>query len=197
LELLDKELLSDKPFSFSAEIYNQLGPSFWRHWGATPTSRNDFPVHDFVLRWQDQVLSQLLSSTTLERLHDSEAKIPADQDAFTTAELLERLTNSVFSEVESIDNGKFTTRKPAVSSLRRNLQRSYLRRLSILAMGYTSAPEDCQTIAFAELSSLKDRIEGLLKRNNIKLDAYSKAHLIESKSRIEKVLEAKLSLLSP
>lgn len=197
LALIENELLSDKPFNFPAEIYNQLGPSFWRHWGASTTSRKDFPVHDFVLMWQDQVLSQLLSSTTLERLHDSEAKIPADQDAFTTAELIDRLTDSVFSEVDSLDKGKFTTRKPAISSLRRNLQRRYLSRLSNIAMGRTSAPEDCQTLAFAELSSLKDRVEGVLKRGNIKLDAYSQAHLMESKSRIEKVLDARLSLLSP
>lgn len=197
LKLIEDELLSDKPFSFPAEIYNQLGPSFWRHWGASTTRRKDFPVHDFVLMWQDQVLSQLLSSTTLDRLHDSEAKIPADQDAFTTAELIDGLTHSIFSEVDSLDKGKFTTRKPAISSLRRNLQRSYLRRLSYLAMGRLGAPEDCQTVAFAELGSLKDRIDGLLKRDNIKLDAYSQAHLIESKSRIEKVLDARLSLLGP
>ena len=69
----------------------------------------------------------LLSSLTLTRLHDSELKVPADQDAFTTAELLERLTKTIFAETDKLE-GEFTNRKPAISSLRRNLQRSYLKK---------------------------------------------------------------------
>ena len=63
-------------------------------------------------------------------------------------------------------------------------------------MGRTFAPEDCQTIAYAELASLKGRIDGLLAKN-VKLDSYSRAHLQESASRIEKVLDARLSLFGP
>jgi hypothetical protein len=76
------------------------------------------------------------------------------------------------------------------------LQREYLRKLSNLAMGRTFAPDDCQTIAFAELSSLEASMSQLLK-SNVKLDSYSRAHLQESASRIGKVLEARLSLSSP
>jgi hypothetical protein len=110
--------------------------------------------------------------------------------------LIERLTKSVFSELGSLDEGDFTNRKPAISSLRRNLQREYLRRLSRLAMGDTFAPDDCQTVAYAELSALEDRIGQLLK-SNVKLDSYSRAHLQESASRIGKVLKAQLTLYSP
>ncbi len=53
--------------------------------------------------WQDRILSQLLSSLTLERMHDAELKAAADADALTTAELLERLTKAVYSEVESTE----------------------------------------------------------------------------------------------
>src|SRR5262249_27256717 len=100
------------------------------------------------------------------------------------------------SEIEKMPEGDYTNRKPAISSLRRNLQRSYLKRLSNLAMGRTGAPQDCQTVAFAELSALEGRINNLLK-NNPKLDAYSKAHLEESANRIHKVLDARLNLVTP
>jgi hypothetical protein len=64
-------------------------------------------------------------------------------------------------------------------------------------MGNTNAPEDCQTIAFAELGALNGRIEALLANGNAKLDSYSRAHLQETSSRIKKVLDARLALSRP
>ncbi|MEX1224951.1 MAG: zinc-dependent metalloprotease, partial [Pirellulales bacterium] len=146
--------------------------------------------------WQDRILQQLLSSLTLTRMHDSELRVPVDQDAFTTAELLERLTNSIFEEVNEVKAGKYTTRKPAISSMRRNLQRSYLKKLSDLALGNTSSPQDCQTIAYMELKQLQERIDKLL-GGKVKLDPYSQAHLEETSARIGKVLDAKLTIHRP
>ena len=102
--------------------------------------------------------------------------MPADQDAFTTAELLERLTAAIFRETEKLDGGKFTNRKPAISSLRRSLQRRYLERLADLAMGNTSAPDDCQTMAYTELEALEARIKQVL-AGKAQLDTYTRAHL--------------------
>jgi hypothetical protein len=197
LTLLEGQVFNDKPFQFPPELYNQLAATHWNHWGIRESLRKDFPVHDVILMWQERILAQMMSSITLERIHDTELKVPADSDAFTTAELVERLTKAVFAEVDAIkDGGNFTNRKPAITSLRRNLQRSYLRSLSHLAMGRTGAPQDCHTIAFAELTSLKGRINDLLTKN-VKLDSYSRAHLQESASRIQKVLDAKLTLSTP
>jgi hypothetical protein len=113
--------------------------------------------------------------------------------------LLQRLTKAIFSEVEATKEGDYSNRKPAISSMRRNLQRSYLRELSELALGATNAPQDCQTIAYAELTYLRQRIQSLLDNQPVasKLDAYSRAHLQESAARIEKVLDARIQLPSP
>ncbi len=196
LKLLEDEVFSAKTYQFPDKIYNFLAPSRWNHWGTTSGFRKDFPLHQYILMWQTQIIAHLTSSTTLERIHDAELKTPANVDVLTTAELLERLTKSIFAEVDSVKQGKYSNRKPAIRSLRRNLQRSFLRRLSRLAMGDTLAPDDCQTIAFAELTSLKGRIDRVLK-GKVKLDSYSRAHLQESSSRIGKVLDAKLALTSP
>ena len=197
LKLLEEQVFSDDPFDFPSELYNYLAGSNWRHWGQSRFAvRKDFPLHDVISMWQTRVLSQLLSSTTLGRMHDTEFKVPSDQDVLTTAELIERLTKSIFSELDTVEEGDFTNRKPAVSSLRRSLQREHLRMLARLAMGDTVAPDDCQTIAFAELSALEARIGQLLK-SNVKLDSYSRAHLQETESRINKVLSAELSLFRP
>jgi len=197
LALLEEQVFSDNPFQFPPELYRYLAKSNWQHWGVSSSfTRKDFPVHDVISIWQSRVLDQLLSSVTLERMHDTEFKTPATQDVLTTAELIERLTNSIFAELGTVQEGDYTNRQPAISSLRRNLQRDYLRRLSRLAMGSTFAPDDCQTIAFARLSSLEAQIGQLLK-SNVKLDSYSRAHLQETGSRIRKVLDAQLTLSRP
>jgi hypothetical protein len=211
LALLEEHVFSHKPYEFPPEIYNYLATTRWSHWGIRGDARKDFPIHDVILEWQSQVLSHLLSPVTLERIHDAEIKVSADTDVLTTAELIERLTKAIFSELDSVKEGEYTNRKPAINSLRRNLQRDYLRRLAGLAMGSGgglqlsflgisfgggSAPDDCQTIAYAELSALEARMSQLLK-SNVKLDNYTRAHLMESSSRIQKVLEAKLTLRNP
>lgn len=196
LGLLEEQVFSDKPFQVPPELYNQLGWSNWSHWGTRQTTRKDFGVHDFILQWQERIIAQLTSPVTLKRMHDAELKVPADQDTLTTVELLERLTKNIFSEVDTVKDGDFSPRKPAISSVRRNLQRSYLRTLSNIALGRTSVPEDCQTVAYAQLASLKGRMDQQL-QNNQKLDTYTRAHLQESSGRIQKVLDARLLVSSP
>jgi len=221
LAMLEEQVFSDKPFQFPPDLYNFLAASRWQHWGSDVPLRPDYPAHEVIGMWQDRILMQLLSPLTLRRLHDSEMKVSAEQEAFSTPELLSRLTKTVFIEVEKAPEGDFTIRKPAISSLRRNLQRMYLRRLAQLALGesrsfdranvpwttaakwgedleFTSyeAPQDCQTLAYAELAGLGDKITAVLKAN-VKLDAYTRAHLEETASRIRKVLEARLELSGP
>jgi hypothetical protein len=196
LALMEQQVFNDKPFQFPPELYNYMAASRWNHWGVNEAQRLDYPVHEVIALWQDRVLQQLLSSTTLTRLHDSELKIAADQDAFTTAELIERLTKAIFAELDQAPQGEYTNRKPYISSLRRNLQRIYVRRLSQIAMGGAGAPEDCETLAYADLSALEARINGLM-QGPPAIDAYSRAHLTETASRIHKVLDARLTLSAP
>ncbi|HEV2968405.1 MAG TPA: zinc-dependent metalloprotease [Pirellulales bacterium] len=196
LKLMEEQVFNDAPFQFPPSLYNHMAATRWSHWGSEVPPRNDYPVHQVIALWQDRILQQLLSPLTLTRISDSELKVPADQDAFTAVELIHGLTAAIFAETEKLPAGDYTNRKPAISSLRRNLQRIYLKRLSGLAMGETQAPPDCQTIAYSELKSLEERIDKLLK-DNTKLDDYSKAHLLETSNRIAKVTDARLLLKMP
>ena len=193
LTLLEQQMFSAQPFTFPPELYNQLVSTRWMHWGSSEADREDYPVHEVILMWQDRVLGRLMDPLTLTRIRDSELKVPADQDAFTTAELLDRLTKAILSEVDSIQPGEYTVRKPAIGSLRRSLQRSYLSRLSGLAVGSGGTP-DAQVIAAAQLRSLDSRIGALLAKGDVKLDDYSRAHLVEAQARIKKVLDASVTL---
>jgi hypothetical protein len=196
LALLEEKIFSDKPFQFPPELLNHLAATRWNHWGSRPPLRTDYPIHQTIALWQEEILAQLLSPLTLQRIYDSELRVPADQDAFTSAELIRRLTAAVFTEAEKMEGGQYTERKPAISSMRRNLQRIYLQRLSEIAMGDSSAPPDVQSVSFAELKSLKEKIDKLL-AGNVNFDTYTKAHMQESSNRIAKVLDARLTLNGP
>ncbi|MEQ8848214.1 zinc-dependent metalloprotease [Botrimarina sp.] len=188
LALVSEELLGEQPFNVPRSLYNKLTPSRWSHWGVRSTSRIDYPVHQTILMWQDRVLDQLLSSLTLTRLHDNELKLDPDEDALTVAELMSTLSDAVFAEIRGFEPGEYTNRKPLISSLRRNLQRSYLERLATLALDRTTAPEDCQTLAYAELADLRKEIDELLE-DDPEIDRYTSAHLREASDRIEKTLK--------
>ncbi|MGH7135837.1 MAG: zinc-dependent metalloprotease, partial [Pirellulales bacterium] len=188
LTLIEEDVLSDKPFNFPPELYNKLAATRWYHWGSDMPDRVDYAVHEVIAMWQDRILSQLLSSLTLDRIYDSELKVPADQDALTTAELISRLTSAVFAETSTLKPGEYSNRKPAISSLRRDLQRRYIKRLSSVAMGASGAPDDCRTVAAAELGNLDQKIKQTLGNAELKLDTYTRAHLEETAALIRKVL---------
>ena len=53
--------------------------------------------------------------------------------------------SKIFKEVEKVvKKGDYTNRKPAISSLRRNLQRTYLKNLSNVATLWTGCDDFCQ-----------------------------------------------------
>ena len=193
IRVLNKYVFGDEPFQIPAETYNQLGASRWWHWGTDLLPRTDYPIHDAILMWQSRILDQLLSPITLTRIHDSELKVPADEEVFAAADLIEDLTGGIFAELDDLSEGDYTNRHPAISSLRRNVQREFMKRLGRLALGHSSAPEDCQTVAYSQLTLLEKKMTVSLK-GKAKLDSYSRSHLEESSARIRKVLEAKISL---
>jgi hypothetical protein len=102
------------------------------------------------------------------------------------------MTSAIFSEVDTIQAGKYTPRQPAISGLRRNLQRSYLKRLSTIVLDRVDVPDDAAAVASAELASMRTRIVALL-AGNVELGGYSKAPLQDTTNRIEKILDARFT----
>lgn len=195
--LLEKQMFAAEPFTFPPALLNQLVATKWLHWGATPVAREDYAIHEVVLMWQDRILGNLLDPATLSRIRDSELKVAADEDAFTTAELLDRLTTAIMKEVTGTGPGDYTPRKPAVASLRRGLQRAYVTRLAGLAMSSAPSLPDAQPLATMHLRRIDESIDALLAKDDVKLDDVSRAHLGELRARIETVLDADLNLARP
>lgn len=185
LTTLQTYVFSDKAFDFSPELLNQLAPSRWRHWGnPVLTSRLDFPIHEVILSRQRWILQSLLSVNRLNQLRDLELKTPQGQ-ALTLPELFETLQQGIWTEV--MPNQELGN----ISSLRRSLQREYLETMLKMVLRSTPVPEDARTLAWYELRQLRQSLDRAL-RHQDRLDTYSKAHLLESRDRITKALDAQL-----
>ncbi|MDX1969242.1 MAG: zinc-dependent metalloprotease [Planctomycetaceae bacterium] len=208
------KLMTDAAFAsptYDPNLLNSLASTRWSHWGITEPSRIDYPIHETVLRFQDIILSQLLSGATLSRIHDSEVKIAADQDAYTVAEHLKLVVDGVFGELASPPAGEFTNRKPFLPSYRRNLQRSALKQFSSMVTpaggsssllillgggGSGGVPSDAKVVARMHLHTLKDQITAALAKADLKLDDYSRAHLLDLQTKLNQVLNASLTVNS-
>ncbi|MHC5594565.1 MAG: zinc-dependent metalloprotease [Nostoc sp.] len=182
LETLQKYVFAEDALNFSPELLNKLAPSRWRHWGSSPrVGRLDFPIHDLVLLMQGSVLRDLLSGDRLSRLKDIELKTQEGK-ALTLPELFDTLQSGIWTEVI-----KPKAKPMKITSLRRGLQRQYLDILTAMVLRKESVPEDARTLAWYKLKQLDEKLKGVNSQ-----DEYTKAHLLETRDRIEKVLNAPL-----
>ena len=102
-------------------------------------------------------------------------------------------------EVDKAPEGKFSARKPMISSLRRNLQREYIDRLIDVAhptTGNAPASKTLATLARMYLTQVNGKIEKALKAEPDVLDPYTKAHLQDANNRITKALDATFTINS-
>jgi hypothetical protein len=187
----------DESYGLTPEILSKMTVQKWYDQGGMSelTQEPTWPIHDRVAGIQSSVLTQLMNPTTLRRVFDNEFRVKADEDVLTLPELLDTIHAAVWSEIEKSPNGKYSARKPMVSSLRRNLQREYVERMIDLTFpgaGSGEAYKPVSNLAIYKLRMLRDKLSSLVddKGSGSKLDPYTLAHLSEAKVRIEKALDA-------
>jgi hypothetical protein len=171
----------------------------------------DFPIYQRILGIQKIVLGQCLSADTLSRLQNQELQAEPGSEPLTMAELFRALTDGIWSECDPAD-----ARAGAVScsTIRRNLQREHLKRLSTIVLGHRRSPyedlfdyisfygtpeppADAKSLARLHLDEIRDRIAKILDQKDSKVDETTRAHLKECRTRITKVLDASLDLNEP
>lgn len=185
----------DEAYGLTPEMLQYMTVEKWWDDGGNVYDEAAWPVHDRIMGIQASTLTMLLNPTTLKRVYDNEYRVPAEEDMVTLPEVMEKITGAIWSEVDSKPARSFTNRKPMVSSLRRNLQREHLERLIDLTMpgalsGAAAMP--VATLATQHLRSIKAKIDGLLDGSASKIDAYTLAHLEESRLRIQQALDAQV-----
>lgn len=186
LATLQKYIFASNAFRFPPELLNKLAPSRWIHWGnEVAINRLDYPIHDSIFWMQSLVLRELMSGDRLDRLRDIELKSKLGQ-ALTLPELFDNLQNGIWTEVVQPDGKSLN-----ISSLRRALQREYLNIMTGMVLRTKYVPEDARTLAWYKLRQLRDKLNKTLSKSG-KLDEYTKAHLEETRDRVNKALNAQL-----
>ena len=202
LDSLLETVFAAENFQFSPELLNKLAPSRWSHWGSRPNMRRlDYPLYDQVLFYQSLILGDLLSAERLERMRDVEMK-SGDKDVLTMAELFASLQADIWSELEDKESDTLE-----ISTLRQGLQRQYLQMLTnlvsqdvdelwdsttiqdFMASLFTlGAPKQAGVLARYHLQELQENIDRSLRKRDDEMNLTTKAHLQDTRDRIEEVL---------
>lgn len=142
---------------------------------------------DRILSAQQRLLRQLLTESRIKRMAEQVERSPSD--AYSPRELLTDVRAGVFSELgESIIS---------ISLYRRNLQRA-LADLLIDQVKRENATSDLPALSRGELEAILASIEGLLGNGTgMEVSEVSRLHLAELASRIERSLNAQVSIQAP
>jgi hypothetical protein len=185
LRFLVEHAFSEEAFDLPPEVLRQFGANRWNHWGSDMTFRGriDYPYHDEILDLQRSLLTQITAGAVFSRIRDAELKYGAEQ-VLTIPELMDTLADAVWSELVS---------GQPMSAMRRDLQRAHLERLITLVREAPSGtPADARALARVTLEELVLAMDATLR--SPALDAYTRAHLNESRVRAERALAAGLDL---
>jgi hypothetical protein len=194
LNFVIENTFRDEAFGLNEDLLRRMTVDKWWDDFSSVLTDATWPIHDRIMSIQGSVLASLMYPTTLRRIYDNEFLVSADEDALTLPELLDTLTEAVWSELDEKPGKKYTARKPMISSLRRNLQREHMELLIDLSKsGYfgTSAYKPIANLVLEKLNEIRaDKIGPVLETYGEKLDPYSKAHLKDAATQIKKALEA-------
>ena len=191
LAFVFKNAFRDEAFGITQAILERLTNDKWIDEGMRSMGESTFPIHDRILGYQASTLTMLMNPSTLRRVFDNETLVPSDKDAVTLPELMDKIYAEIWSELDAKPEGEVSSRKPRISSWRRNLQREHLERLIDLAIPTDSnaVTKPVTALALMQLKELKRKLDATLEGRN-SLDPYSLAHLGESQTRIVKAIDA-------
>ena len=187
LKFLVDAILSDKSFQFSPALLRRLGTERWMHWGTDGFDGPgvDISVLERILAIQKIVLSHCLElARPWPGSRTSSSRPIPDADPLRMEEVFRSLTDGIWSDLDHLRGPARTTRRrsSACRSIRRNLQREYLRRLSSMVLGNSRGPA-------GDLFAYVVFIRGGETSVPADARALARLHLKEIAGRIGKVLE--------
>ena len=208
LAFIVKEILSDEAFKFSPEVLRRLTTEQWYHWGSDSMffGGSDFSVYDRILSIQKIPLNSCLGSSVLRRVQNQHLLSEEGANPLKMSEIFRTLTDNVWAELKSADG------RISCSTIRRNLQREHLSRLSKIVIsgggnsysdsfgfvvffgGSGSYPADARSLARMHLREIAGLIEVT---SNKDMDDATRAHLEEAGIQITKVLDARFEATGP
>lgn len=185
LDTLSRGLLAADSIRLSPTLQRRLAPDFAERTDAVFSGETqiatDYSLVGAVLELQRNVLNQLMSDAVASRLLDSQGKASNAADALPLAELYQRLTRDVWSELRTGGD---------IPPPRRELQREHMNRLAALLLrpGALSRA-DARSLLRAQSRALLAQIENARRRPG--LSAEARAHLADSADTLSQALSAR------
>ncbi len=215
LTFLADNLWSDSAFKFSPTLLRRLSKEHWDMGvGASGYGMTGSPVNDRVLAIQKIALSHCLSSAVLSRLQQQELQTEPESKPLLVAEVFRTMSNTIYREIGLDPNQPLDPSKAATigcSTIRRNLQREYFRKLATIVLGERRTPmsdyypfmlfmddgkypADARSLARFHLKKIGDQVGKVLDNKEISLDDTCRAHFEELRQNIQKTLNAEVSV---
>jgi len=195
IQIVLENTMRDDAYGLSPELLRRMTVDKWWDEGGQRYIFQDetYPVHDKIAAIQAMAMNGILNPQTLNRVYDNEFRATEDEDVLTVPEVLTTVRDAVWDELDDGGpQGSYTARSPYISSLRRNAQREHINRLIDLSMpsgsGFYTAP--VSNLSRMQLRELKGTIDSAMRRKGADLDPYSRAHLAEASSLIDRALNA-------
>jgi hypothetical protein len=188
LAFLSERVWAADAFAAPAAVLGRLAPDRWSHWGMGPggvfAGRQDFAWNDNVFAMQSTLLGAVLSPPLLARMREAENR---SAEPYRLSEHFDRLTRALWGEV----GGAAPAGMKALdgTSTRRDVQREYVDRLAAMVTGATNVADDAQALARLQLQRVDARCARVLAAAT-PLGDNARAHLLESRARIKRALEA-------
>ena len=191
LKLIGDTVFTAKFYRVDSDLLDRLPPSRWWDGEKLPESRIDFPYGQFVQRQYEMTLMVLASPEVLQRVYDAESRGDGTE-RMTAAEMIRSVRDIVWSELTAGPATQpVSDSNPLIASERRSIQDTHLQYLIATAeapLEMKLAPDVKNTARYA-LRELSGRIKAALDAGGESIDFASRAHLVESKSRIDRTLE--------
>jgi len=193
LAIVLENAMRDEAWGLNGDLLRKM--TVEKYWdgsgGASMFTNSAWPIHQRIGGMQASALSMLMNPSTLGGLYDAEFRNDIDVDVLTMAEVIQAVTDEVWSELGGLPSDS-TNRNPAISSLRRNLQSEHLARLIELSLeedAGTPASRTIQSLVRMQLKEIQKQI-----KNAKAIDAYTLAHLADTEMKIQKALNAQFTI---
>jgi len=195
LDLVLGELLSSNSFRFDPQVMSRLGVNHQDRLGRNNFQPNtDFSLPSAVLGIQRPALDYLMADTLAQRLADAETKVADRRQLMSFAEVQQRVQDAVWAELSPQSaKAKAAGSAPGeIDTLRRNLQREHLKRLSSsLLRPANGVSADAPAVNREQARALEASLRAALARGG--WNATARAHLADSLATVGEALRAPLA----
>ncbi len=188
LDFLSTRVWAADAFAVPGKLLQRLAPNRWSQWGmgaGTFAGRHDYDFNDKVLAIQATLLNASTSPALLTRMREAESRSP---EAYRLSEHFDRLTRAIWGEVAGANPAGMKALEG--TNTRREVQRAFVDRMgAMVASPPAGAPDDARALARLSLSRVDGRCARAL-ASPAPMGDNTRAHLLETRARIKRSLEA-------